>query len=153
MVQRQRRHDRKWALLDALQLARWEDAWDAEVMKRGVVGQQRGQGLDRKRLRGQDKGGGFKEAMVGEGRNTVVKGETWTREVLSSLDDITKGLDREAEKNRLWAARMVDIIDREKELAEQERKERKMIKNREHRQRKGLENTLTEANVAEQKGA
>ena len=63
--------------------------------------------------------------------------ESWHAEVQNALDEIGRSLDRETEKNRVWANRMVEIVDRERALAEEERKQRAMAKNLARRERKG----------------
>lgn len=131
MRQRQRRHDVKWELVETRELAKQEDFWDG-VVQREISRQERGEG-------GGEGGRQVRTPRAGsaDAGSRVVEG-TWDSEMADALDDNARALDRDAEKNRVWARRMVEIIDREKELAEVERKERRMRKNLEHRKRKRL---------------
>lgn len=52
------------------------------------------------------------------------------------LKETLKKIEEEGRKNREMAERMVKIVDREKELAEIERKARRREKNEERRRRK-----------------
>lgn len=106
IVDRQKRQDRKASLEDQLQLARWEDDWDDILSQKGV-------------------------------RQPKSKQEgTWSREVFLLLKETLKKIEEEGRKNREMAERMVKIVDREKELAEIERKARRREKNEERRRRK-----------------
>lgn len=122
MAQRQRLHDRRWELLDQAALARTEDEWDREIegrMRMEVLGRA---------------GGGEGE---GVGREEMEEG-TWEGEIEACLKEVSSQLNRESEKNRVWASRMVKIVDEEKRLAEEERKQRVMAKNLRHRERKRM---------------
>lgn len=123
MVQRQKRHDRRWELLEQSQLAQWEDIWDREIEM-----QMQRQGIAEGAV-------GIAEAMTRSARETEEE-TTWEWEIVNCLHEVSRQLDRESEKNRIWASRMVKIIDEEKVLAEEERKERVMAKNLRHRERK-----------------
>lgn len=72
-----------------------------------------------------DEGGSSRKAKV-----------LWTKEVYESLGYTLNAIEAEGAKNREMAEKMVAIIDKEKELAEVERKERKRLKNEERRKRK-----------------
>ena len=129
MVQRQRRHDRRWELVEALKMAKLEDQWDRDVEKSLA---------EQEILNDKDEMGGGSETagVTAKKKKSKVREPAWAREITSAIDDILNSLEREAEKNRLWTANMVDLIDKEKEMAEQERKDRKMAKNLERRERK-----------------
>lgn len=122
MVQRQKRHDRRWELLEQSQLAQWEDVWDREIE------------MQMQRQGGGAGGVGIKEALTSV--KVMEEETTWECEIVNCLQEVSRQLDAESEKNRIWASRMVKIIDEEKKLAEEERKERVMAKNLRHRRRK-----------------
>ena len=116
IVDRQKRQDRKASLEDQLQLARWEDDWDDILSQKGV-------------------------------RQPKSKQEgTWSREVFLLLKETLKKIEEEGRKNREMAERMVKIVDREKELAEIERKARRREKNEERRRRKAERNGVDVSN-------
>lgn len=92
-----------------LEIAKGEDEWDRILLAQGV----------------QDEGGSEK------GRNPP-----WSREVYECYRYTLDAIDAEGLKNKGMAEKMVAIIDKEKELAEIERKERKRLKNEERRKRK-----------------
>ncbi|KAH0036047.1 hypothetical protein KCU78_g1960, partial [Aureobasidium melanogenum] len=109
LVDRQKRQDRKMALEAQMEIARGEDDWDRILLAQGVA----------------DEGGSVKRGKV-----------LWTKEVYESLGYTMNALEAEGTKNREMAEKMVAIVDKEKELAEVERKERKRLKNEERRKRK-----------------
>ncbi|KAG9639818.1 hypothetical protein KCU95_g18116, partial [Aureobasidium melanogenum] len=109
LVDRQKRQDRKMALEAQMEIARGEDDWDRILLAQGVP----------------DEGGSSRKAKV-----------LWTKEVYESLGYTLNAIEAEGAKNREMAEKMVAIIDKEKELAEVERKERKRLKNEERRKRK-----------------
>ncbi|KAG9954809.1 hypothetical protein KCU85_g33, partial [Aureobasidium melanogenum] len=109
LVDRQKRQDRKTALEAQMQIARGEDDWDRILLAQGIA----------------DEGGNVKRGKV-----------LWTKEVYDSLGYTMNAIEAEGTKNREMAEKMVAIIDRERELAEIERKERKRLKNEERRKRK-----------------
>ena len=97
------------ALEAQMEIARGEDDWDRILLAQGIA----------------DEGGSVKKGKV-----------LWTNEVFDSLGYTLKAIEAEGTKNREMAEKMVAIIDKEKELAEVERKERKRLKNEERRKRK-----------------
>ncbi|KAH0388334.1 hypothetical protein KCU92_g1134, partial [Aureobasidium melanogenum] len=109
LVDRQKRQDRKMALEAQMEIARGEDDWDRILLAQGVA----------------DEGGSVKRGKV-----------LWTKEVYESLGYTMNAIEAEGTKNREMAEKMVAIVDKEKELAELERKERKRLKNEERRKRK-----------------
>ncbi|KAH0402123.1 hypothetical protein KCU89_g3468, partial [Aureobasidium melanogenum] len=109
LVDRQKRQDRKMALEAQMEIARGEDDWDRILLAQGVA----------------DEGGSVKRGKV-----------LWTKEVYESLGYTMNAIEAEGTKNRVMAEKMVAIVDKEKELAEVERKERKRLKNEERRKRK-----------------
>jgi len=109
IVDRQKRLDRKVALEAHLEIAKGEDEWDRILLAQGV----------------QDEGGSE------TGRSPL-----WSREVYECYRYTLDAIDAEGLKNKDMAEKMVAIIDKEKELAEIERKERKRLKNEERRERK-----------------
>lgn len=103
-------------------MAKQEDYWDRVVERQGRLGQKQ-DWMDRRD--GRREGVGEKE-----------REPQWLDEQQRALDQVYDDLSREGEKNKLWAKRMQEIVDAEKELAEKERKEWKMRKNAERRARK-----------------
>lgn len=108
IVDRQKRLDRKMALEAQLEIAKGEDEWDRILLAQGV----------------KDEGGSERRGML------------WSREVYECYRYTLDAIDAEGAKNKEMAEKMVAIIDKEKELAEIERKERKRLKNEERRNRK-----------------
>ena len=92
-----------------MQIAKGEDEWDRILLAQGV-----------------------KDEGVSEKRGTP----SWAKEVYASYGYTIDAIEAEGIKNREMAERMVAIIDKEKELAEMERKERRRLKNEERRKRK-----------------
>ena len=92
-----------------MEIAKGEDEWDRILLAQGV----------------KDEGG-----------STDRGHPSWTREVYESLRFTQDAITAEGIKNREMAEKMVAVIDKEKELAEIERKERKRLKNEERRKRK-----------------
>ncbi|KAK6005358.1 hypothetical protein QM012_008137 [Aureobasidium pullulans] len=109
LVDRQKRQDRKVALEAQMEIAKGEDDWDRILLAQGIA----------------DEGGKSKRGKV-----------LWSKEVNDSLRYTINAIEAEGNKNREMAEKMVAIIDKEKELAEVERKERKRLKNEERRKRK-----------------
>lgn len=97
------------ALEAQMEIARGEDDWDRILLAQGVA----------------DEGGSVKRGKV-----------LWTKEVYESLGYTMNAIEAEGTKNREMAEKMVAIVDKEKELAELERRERKRLKNEERRKRK-----------------
>lgn len=106
--------------MDAARLAKWEDVWDRTIDSALVA-----QGLT-------DSNVTTRTAMTGRAIEP-----TWERELQNALAEVCQALDRESGKNAIWAAKMVEIVRQEKARAEQERKERVMLKNSARRERKG----------------
>jgi hypothetical protein len=98
------------ALEAQMQIAKGEDEWDRILLAQGV----------------KDEAG-----SAGRKGNPL-----WTKEVYESYGFVLSSIEAEGVKNREMAEKMVAIIDKEKELAEIERKERKRLKNEERRKRK-----------------
>lgn len=92
-----------------MEIARGEDDWDRILLAQGISD---------------------------EGENSKRGKTLWTREVYESLGYTLHAIEAEGIKNREMAEKMVAIIDREKELAKIERKERKRLKNEQRRKRK-----------------
>lgn len=92
-----------------MEIARGEDDWDRILLAQGVTD---------------------------EGGSSMRRKTLWTKEVHDSLRYTINAIEAEGMKNRDMAEKMVAIIDKEKELAEIERKERKRLKNEERRKRK-----------------
>lgn len=134
-MQRQRRHDRRWELNELDGVARSEDVWDRIVEgirhkeDDGVEGRNGGE----KAKNGDEKVKNREEKKRGKGG---VREPLWQDQVVTAFRQVCRELDGEQKKNQEWATKMVGIIDRERELAEVERKERVMRKNTERRERK-----------------
>lgn len=96
------------ALEVQLEIAKGEDEWDRILLAQGVV----------------DEGGSEQRAAL------------WSREVYECYRYTLDAIDAEGAKNKEMAEKMVAIIDKEKELAEIERKDRKRLKNEKRRNRK-----------------
>jgi len=92
-----------------MEIAKGEDEWDRILLAQGV----------------KDEGGNSDRGYP-----------SWAREVYESLRYTQDAITAEGIKNKEMAEKMVAIIDKEKELAEIERKERKRLKNEERRKRK-----------------
>lgn len=99
--QRQRRHDRRWELEELAALGRAEDRWDALV---------------------------FGEYGIKEGGGR--RGGRWEAFAIEGLKEIQGALMREKERNRDMAVRMQGLVDREVELRERERAEKRRVRNR-----------------------
>jgi hypothetical protein len=97
------------ALEAQMQIAKGEDEWDRILLAQGV----KDEGVSKKR-----------------------GSPSWAKEVYASYGYTLDAIEAEGIKNREMAEKMVAIIDQEKELAEIERKERKILKNEERRKRK-----------------
>lgn len=96
--QRQRRHDRKHWLMEQIQFARYEDLWD-EIVEREV---------------------GVRDD---DGREL-----TWAEEFEVAKTQVDWLIRLEGKKNVAMAAKMQGIVDRETEMFERERAERKEAK-------------------------
>jgi hypothetical protein len=96
--QRQRRHDRKHWLMEQIQFARYEDLWD-EIVEREV---------------------GVRDD---DGREL-----TWAEEFEVAKNQVDWLIRLEGKKNVAMAAKMQGIVDRETEMFERERAERKEAK-------------------------
>jgi hypothetical protein len=92
-----------------MEIAKGEDQWDRILYAQGLK---------------DEAGGGKKDNPL------------WTKVVYDSYGYLINAIETEGVKNREMAEKMVAIIDKEKELAEIERKERKRLKNEERRKRK-----------------
>lgn len=115
ILHNQKLHDRKWQLTEALPLADWEDTWDRHI-ERSLA-----------------RDANIKHA---DARRSSMHEPAWKDQIDMALSDNCEAMNRETQKNKLWADKIVDIIDRETELAEQERKDRQMAKNKMRRERK-----------------
>ncbi|KAI5196588.1 hypothetical protein E4T39_07718 [Aureobasidium subglaciale] len=123
IVDRQKRLDRKVSLEAAMQVAKGEDEWDRLLLQQGVAEQ----GVMDEGERAAGKG-------VGHGRGK--REELWTKSVYEALGHVYGKIEEEGRRNKEMAGKMVGIIEREKEMAEIERKERQRVKNEERRRRK-----------------
>ncbi|THY59865.1 hypothetical protein D6C99_01780 [Aureobasidium pullulans] len=115
LVLRQKRLDLKLKLETDMEIAKAEDEWDRILFARGIK-EESGNEVDE------------------FGRRQ--KRTTWTAAIYEALGQTYKAIEDEGVKNKEMAKRMVGIIDREKELAEVERKERQRVKNEERKKRK-----------------
>ena len=104
--QRQRRHDRKHWLMEQIQFARYEDLWD-EIVEREV---------------------GVRDD---DGREL-----TWAEEFEVAKNQVDWLIRLEGKKNVAMAAKMQGIVDRETEMFERERAERKEAKRVERAERR-----------------
>lgn len=126
VVQRQKRHDRRWDLEDDLMLAGWEDRWDAHVHnylgqgQHDVLGEDDGTAADARTFH--DRPGNataHRKSRMGTGE------PGWSDEVLHALHETQDAIDLEKRKNGLMAGKMQAIIDAETVLFEQEKNERR----------------------------
>lgn len=143
-MQRQRRHDRRWELNELDGVARSEDVWDRIV--EGISSREDG-GVEG-RNEEEKKNGGVKEKK-GKG---AVREPLWQDQVVTAFRQVCRELDGEQKKNQEWATKMVGIIDRERELAEVERKERVIRKNAERRERKRVRDAAGVIDGGEREG-
>ncbi|KAI5237820.1 hypothetical protein E4T42_09134 [Aureobasidium subglaciale] len=121
ILDRQKRLDRKTLLESAMEIARGEDEWDRILLAQGFdVGQGK-----------QGKGGHGKQ----KGRE-----EPWTKNVYEALGNVYNKIEEEGRRNKEMAEKMVGIIEKEKEFAEVERRERRRVGNEERRRRKAEKN-------------
>lgn len=112
LQKRQKSHDlRRYKLEDGLRLSDWEDQWDNLVSR--LPRSAPGMGLD-VAMRREVKGLPRKQ-----------KEPRWSEEVLHAINEVQGSINREREKNRAMAAKMQEIVDRETELFEQEKAERR----------------------------
>ena len=107
--QRQRRHDRKHWLMEQIQFAQYEDLWD-KIVEREVG------------VRDDDDDG---------------KESTWAEEFEIAKNEVDRLIRLEGKKNVAMAAKMQGIVDRETEMFEEERAERKKAKRVERAKRRG----------------
>jgi len=109
-----------------MEVAKGEDEWDKILFAQGI------------RESGDE---------VGEASQRQ-KRKKWTTEIYGALGYTYQAIVKEGQKNKEMAEKMVGIIDREKELAEVERKERRKVKNEERRktkaERDGVDKTSKE---------
>lgn len=118
--QRDRRHRYKQELESLLELAELEDQWDSIIFQyTGIDGRDSGQNRAsdyelaedaEENLRASVKGGGMTK-----GRNR------WRNYADLALTIVKQALQDEKDKNRIMAARMQAVVDREKELKELEK--------------------------------
>lgn len=109
IVQRQKRHDRKHALEEALVLAEDEDRWDSIVHQfSGVDGRK-----------------------PENWKGSPVRESLWRDAVIEALGVVKAALEREKELNRIMAEKMQGVVDRETALADKERQEREEREERE----------------------
>lgn len=119
IVQRQKRHDRRQRLGEALVLAGEEDRWDGIVRQfSGVDGRKSAEG----------KKDWTMQQPVREG--------LWRDVVVEALDVVKAALEREKEVNRVMAEKMQGVVDRETAMAEKEAREREREKEREREEEK-----------------
>lgn len=102
--QRERRHDRRHALLDDLALAANEDAWDRIVADAS----------------GEEKVGG---PRAGE--------PEWVRPVRAAIDEVTGLLSKEQKKNAAMAEKMQAVVDRDQAAYDKEKAERRLAREKE----------------------
>ncbi|CAK3953622.1 Hypothetical predicted protein [Lecanosticta acicola] len=100
--QRQRRHDRRLELIEALKIAKQENYWDMHVYN--ICG------VESRRSSIETDDGPAKSA--GEPR--------WTDTIVEGLIEVNDALDREKDKNRVMAEKMQRVVDRETKLARKE---------------------------------
>ncbi|CZT24557.1 uncharacterized protein RCC_10282 [Ramularia collo-cygni] len=104
IVQRQKRHDRRQMLEEALVLAGEEDKWDSIVRQFA--------GIDARKSR---------DVTI-----TPVRESLWRDPIVTALDVVRAALDGEKELNRIMAEKMQGVVDRETAMAEKEAREREM---------------------------
>jgi hypothetical protein len=109
--QRQRRHDRKHWLMEQIQFAQYEDLWD-DIVEREV---------------GVHEDGGDREEP------------TWAAAFEIAKNEVDRLIRLEGKKNVAMAAKMQGIVDRETEMFERERAERKEAKRVERAGRRNAE--------------
>lgn len=109
--QRQRRHDRKHWLMEQIQFAQYEDLWD-DIVEREV---------------GVHEDGGDREEP------------TWAAAFEIAKNEVDWLIRLEGKKNVAMAAKMQGIVDRETEMFERERAERKEAKRVERARRRDAE--------------
>jgi hypothetical protein len=98
ITQRQRRHDRRHWLMEQIEFAKYEDLWDEIV-----------------------------ESEVGAG-GEVWEEPTWAEEFEIAKGEVDYYIRQEGRKNAAMAAKMQGIVDRETEMFEREKAERKEAK-------------------------
>lgn len=149
--QRQKRHMRLQSYEELVVMANWEDQWDQLVSQLGAETEVTNMTQDdmREKVKNVDSATPgkelFKPMTIGSNTsNDRTRGEQandsnepqWIELAFDAVQEVRNALDRERESNIRFAARMTEIVDREKELAEKERKDRVMRKNAEKRARK-----------------
>ena len=102
--QRQRRHDRRHWLEEQVEFAQYEDLWD-EIVEEHI-------GVD---------------AEV-EAKRDMLMEPTWAEEFQIAKEEVEFKIKEELRKNAAMAVRMQEVVDRESELLERERKARKEAK-------------------------
>lgn len=124
--QRQARHDRRYRLYEELRIAKWEDEWDLLTADP----------TSKEKYVDVFEGTGIPDAML---RTKIVEKEqngNWSDAVEAAITEVHVQLNEEREKNRLMAEKMQGVVDREKELFDKEKIDRKREKNLERRRRK-----------------
>jgi hypothetical protein len=102
--QRQRRHDRRHWLEEQVEFAQYEDLWD-EIVEEHI-------GVD---------------AEV-EAKRDMLMEPTWAEEFQIAKEEVEFKIKEELRKNAAMAVRMQEVVDRETELLEREKKARKEAK-------------------------
>ncbi|KAI5264097.1 hypothetical protein E4T47_08836 [Aureobasidium subglaciale] len=125
ILDRQKRLDCKISLETAMEIAKGEDEWDRILLAQGVDVEGQGQGEK-----------GTRKSKSGYGKCRAGREESWTKNVYEALGNVYGKIEEEGRRNKEMAERMVGIIEREKEFAEVERRERRRVGNEERRRRK-----------------
>lgn len=133
------RYDRIEEMDELVVMGEWEDGWDGIVENCDFEDSSRGkEGREGKSL-------GWEDDEYEEEREWKLRpniGDSWTLEPKKAITETWKANAREAKKSRKLGDKMVEIIEQEKKLAEEERRERKHLKNVEKREKKIRESTI-----------
>jgi hypothetical protein len=137
---KQRRFDRMGKVEEKVMLGEREEEWEG-IVEAQLGGKNIEKGMEK------DKEGGerdwaevWNEGKVGEGRGKGKKEEErWGAREKAHKYEIMGSVILDAKNSRRIGDRMLEIVDREKELRAKEDKERRLEKMREKRERKRME--------------
>jgi hypothetical protein len=132
---KQRRFDRMGKVEEKVMLGDREEEWEGIV--EGELG---------KKMEKREEGDGerdwaevWNEGKVGEGRGKGKEEERWGAREKAHKYEIMESVILDARNSRRIGDRMLEIVDREKELRAKEDKERRLEKMRKKRERKRME--------------
>lgn len=131
------RYDRIEKMDELVVIGEWEDAWDRVVENCSFEDSLREETRKAGSLEWEDDE--YEEEKEWRPRPNI--GDSWTSEAKKAIMETWRANAREAKKSRQLGDKMVEIIEQEKKLAEEERRERRHLKNVEKQEKKVKEST------------